>query len=213
MNYLAHLYLADDTPESLLGNLLGDFLRGVRVQDFPLEVQAGIRRHFQVDAFTDTHPVPLESRRRIAAPQRRFGGVLVDIFYDHFLARHWREFSSEPLEAFSQRAYAALASQETLLPERLRHALPRMREEDWLASYREVEGVRTTLRRLSRRLRREHDLAAGVDELIRSYAALEADFRRFFPELVRSVRGEPSASALRTPVVDSREPNGQLAQW
>jgi acyl carrier protein phosphodiesterase len=202
LNYLAHLYLADDTPESLLGNLLGDFLKGARVEDFPAEVQVGIRRHFQVDAFTDVHPIPLESRRRIAPPQRRYGGVLVDIFYDHFLTRHWREFSPEPLEAFTARAYAAFASQEALLPERLRHALPRMREEDWLGSHREVDGVRNTLRRLSRRLRREHDLAAGADELVRSYAELEADFRLFFPDLVRSVRGEPPASASREAVVD-----------
>lgn len=213
MNYLAHLYLADNTPQSLLGNLLGDFLKGARVEDFPLEIQAGIRRHFQVDVFTDAHPVPLESRRRIAPPQRRFGGVLVDVFYDHFLARHWREFSPEPLDAFTARTYAALGSQEALLPERLRHALPRMREEDWLGSYREVDGVRNTLRGLARRLRREHDLAAGAEELVRHYAELEADFRLFFPDLVRSVRAEAPPAAGGQAVVDCGRPHGQLAQW
>lgn len=200
MNYLAHLYLADEDPESIVGNLLGDFLRGTRPEAFSPAVQAGIRRHFRVDAFTDDHPTPRLSRSRIGPERRRYGGVLVDIFYDHFLARHWSEFHPEPLDRFTARCYRALQEYEAHLPERLRLALPHMVEHDWLGSYRDVEGIARTLTRLSRRVRRENplNLAEGAQDLVRRYDAFEADFRAFFPELVREIR---PASEGRSPVV------------
>jgi acyl carrier protein phosphodiesterase len=152
-----------------------------------------------VDRFTDAHPIPRASRNRIGPERRRYGGVLVDVFYDHFLARHWSEFHPEPLDRFTARCYAALRAHEPVLPERLRLALPHMVEHDWLGSYREVDGIALTLARLSRRVRRENPLAGGAEELIRHYDALEADFRAFLPDLVREVRGESAGPPLLPP--------------
>lgn len=188
MNYLGHLYLADGTPESLLGNLLGDFLKGVSLEQFPDPVRRGIQQHLRVDAFTDSHPLFRRSRARVQPPHRRYAGVLVDVFYDHFLARHWHEYSPVPLPTFAGEFYTVLEAHQALLPEPLRRMAPRMAAEDWLCSYARLDGIDRTLRRLSRRLSRENGLGEAIVELEREYAALETDFRGFFPDLIAHVR-------------------------
>lgn len=184
MNYLAHLFLADGSPESLIGNLLGDFLRGVDRTQYSEAIQQGIRLHHEVDRFADSHVVFARSRNRLRPPYRRYAGVLVDIFYDHFLAAHWASFSHERLEDFSQRVYEALAANDEILPVRLRRMLPYMVSEDWLTSYRAQEEIDRTLRRLSRRLKRENPLPTAVCQLEEHYGELEVDFLSFFPELI-----------------------------
>src|ERR1051325_10142199 len=103
MNYLAHLFLAEDDPESLLGNLLGDFVKGAKKDDYPDSIRRGIELHRKVDRFTDAHRVVRSSLSLISPARRRFAGVLVDIFYDHLLAKDWQIYSSVPLATFSQK--------------------------------------------------------------------------------------------------------------
>jgi acyl carrier protein phosphodiesterase len=188
LNYLAHLFLSDPHPESLVGNLLGDFARGVDLSGFSPRIQAGVALHFRVDGFTDAHPVVLESKRRIAAPHRRYAGVLVDIFYDHFLAVDWHLYAPMALDAFTGDAYRALAAHGPILPERMARTCAAMAAGDWLGSYREVESIDLVLRRMSRRLRRENDLGTGAAALRASYEPLREDFHRFFPELLAFAR-------------------------
>jgi acyl carrier protein phosphodiesterase len=188
MNYLAHLYLAGSEPEALLGALMGDFVKGVLDQRYPAAVTRALALHRRIDTFTDAHPVTAASRARISPERRRFAGVIVDLSYDHFLARHWDEHAREPLDAFTDRVYALLAQHHALLPERLRSIAPRMAQANWLASYARVESIHATLDHMSLRLKRENRLAGAGAELEANYAALEADFRAFFPDLVRFAR-------------------------
>ncbi len=190
MNFLAHLYLADNTPESLLGNMLGDFVDGDFRQRYSPEICRGIMLHRQVDKYTDSHPVFLRSTRRLNNRYRLMRGLIMDIFYDHFLARYWEEYSPEPLETFSQRVYRIFEEQAHLLPARLQQMLPIMVEGDWLLLYREIEGIRWVMRGMSNRLSRPNPLADSVEELQRCYAGLEADFREFFPLLIKFVEQE-----------------------
>ncbi len=192
MNYLAHLFLSDGSDESLVGNLLGDFLRGVDRAQYSEAIRQGIRLHHEVDRFTDSHELFARSRNRLQPPYRRYAGVLIDIYYDHFLAAHWTRFSRETLEHFSQAAYGILTAHEAILPERLRRMLPYMVSEDWLTSYRTREGVDRTLRRLSRRLTRENPLSTAVCQLDEHYGELQEDFLGFFPRLIEfaKTRGE-----------------------
>jgi len=184
MNYLAHLYLAEQSREGLLGSLLGDFVKGRIGNEFTPGVRRGIRLHRRIDAFTDAHPVHLQSRNRMSASRRRFAGIIVDVCYDHFLGAQWDEFSSESLEAFSARVYDVLLTDRDALPERLQRIAPRMADEDWLGSYARLDNVGRTLDGISRRLRRENRLAGALVEVERNYADLAADFRAFFPELI-----------------------------
>lgn len=185
MNYLAHLRLSPPEPDWWVGSLLADFSRGVDLTAFSPAVRKAVTLHFRLDAFTDAHPVVRESKARIRPPHRRYAGVLVDVFYDHFLARLWEDYSEVPLATFASRVYAALAEREALLPERMRRACAAMISDDWLRSYCEVSGIDAALRRMSRRLTRENHLDTGAEALRAEYEALEDDFRRFFPEALR----------------------------
>lgn len=183
MNYLAHLYLSDGTSAGLTGGLLGDFMHGVDLSTFPADVREGVLRHRAIDAFTDAHPVARRSRSRISPAFSRFSGILIDVFYDHFLARHWARFSDQPLLEFSRQVYAALWEHEAVLPPRLRSILARMAEQNWLTGYAEVENIGRALAGLERRLRRASNLSNALDELTRQRDTLEADFLEFFPQL------------------------------
>jgi len=156
-----------------------------------------LAQHRAVDRFTDTHPVVRSSRARVAPPHRRFAGILVDMYFDHFLARHWDDYADEPLDTFTARVYAALLAHEARLPERLRRIAPSMAQRDWLGSYRHVEVVHAALDRVGERLKRGNALLGAGAALMPHYAALEADFRVFFPELVRFARGHGQPVAGR----------------
>ena len=187
MNYLAHLLLAENSPESRIGNLLGDFVKG-DLQKYKTcyteGIIKGVKTHRKVDNFTDTHRIYIRSKRRINSSNKRFSGIIIDICYDHFLANHWSVFSNEKLEDFIDNIYELLLENNEILPIRLQQGLPRMIAENWLGSYKTLEGVDLTFARIARRLKRENNLATALDELIDNYAEIESDFLSFFPELI-----------------------------
>lgn len=203
MNYLAHLFLAGPEPESLLGALMGDFVKGVLDQRYPAAITRALALHRRIDSFTDAHPVTAASRARISPERRRFAGIMVDLFYDHFLALHWDQHAREPLDAFTARVYALLKEHDAVLPERLRSIAPGMARSDWLASYARVESIHAALDRMSLRLKRQNRLAGAGLELEANYAALETDFHAFFPDLVRFA--QTSREALATQHTQSEE--------
>jgi acyl carrier protein phosphodiesterase len=183
MNWLAHLFLSEPTPAFRVGNLLPDFVGVSALAGLPAAFQAGIRVHRQIDAFTDAHPIFRQSVARLRPPFRRFGGPLVDVFYDHFLARDWERYAGLPLTEFAAEFYGSFEGLREAIPPEAMVALERMRADNWLCSYRELAGVEETFRRMSQRLRRPFDLAPAAAALERDYAAFEADFAAFFPEL------------------------------
>lgn len=185
MNYLAHLLLADGSPQTLVGGLLGDFAKGLDLSSLPAAMREALLAHRRIDAFTDAHETVRRSRARISPGFSRFAGILVDVFYDHFLAVHWTAYSHESLGSFSRRVYAALRLHEALLPARLARVLPRMEAEDWLGGYAEIGNIAHALEGLQRRMKRPTRLASALSELEAGYAGLAQDFALFFPQLRR----------------------------
>lgn len=190
MNWLAHLLLSEPTPEFRLGNLLPDFIPPTAIAALPEEFRRGAACHRRIDAFTDAHPVVRRSRARIAATHRRYSGILVDIFYDHVLAREWTEYAAQPFEDFLAEFRAAAVRHGPTLPDEMQRPLARMREDDWLGGYRELAGIERALARLSCRLRRPVELAAATADLAAHYDGFSADLAEFFPELCAHVRAE-----------------------
>ncbi|MCQ4345989.1 ACP phosphodiesterase [Pseudomonas stutzeri] len=182
MNYLAHLHLGGPRPGQLLGSLYGDFVKGPLDGRFAPEVEAAIRLHRRIDAFTDRHPAVRVAVARFPAERRRYAGILLDLFFDHCLASRWDDYADEPLQCFSARVYAVLAT-ETELPGRLALIAPRMAEQDWLGGYREFAVLERVLANLQRRLSRPAALDGALAELERLYPWLLDDFRTFYPEL------------------------------
>lgn len=185
MNYLAHLYLSEPNEDALLGSLMGDFVKGPLDDRYGAAITHAIALHRKIDSFTDAHPVVKLSKSRISAERRRYAGIMVDMFYDHFLSKYWSEFSAEPLAAFTQRVYGVLERRRDIMPERLRRMAPLMAGEDWLGSYVEIDSIHTALDRVGRRLKRENRLLDSADELVGNYDRLEADFRAFLPEVLQ----------------------------
>lgn len=182
LNHLAHATLAGPSSVDIAANLMGDFVRGRLEHRFPPRLEAGLRLHRAVDAFSDGHAVHRRSRRRLEPPFRRFGGILVDMYFDHFLARHFETLRGRPLTAFTREVYEALEEHRDWLPPRLRALLPHWRRDDLLAGYADMEVLERALAGLSRRPSRENPLAEGTDPLRAQYRAFEADFLAFFPE-------------------------------
>ena len=198
MNFLAHLRLGPHEPQPALGGLLGDFVKGpVAAIELPDAVRKGIWLHRSIDAFTDRHPVVARSKARVTDERRRYAGIMVDMFYDHLLARHWNHFTDQSLTAFTGRMYNAVLAQQALMPERARRVLVRMAEEDWLCSYAELDNLHMALNNMARRLRPGNRLPGAVDELEREYGRFEADFLAFMPEVIDFAAAQ--ATALRDP--------------
>ena len=187
MNYLAHLYLAGNDPDAVIGSLLGDFVKG-RVD--PLRSPAlrhAIMQHRRIDAFTDAHPLVRRSKRRIRPEFRRYAGILVDVFYDHFLATEWRSYAEVPLEDFAAYVYDQVSRHLPTLPSRMQRSMHYMVATDLLTSYRTVDGIERSLRGIASRLRRPSRLGESVSELEGGYLELRDDFTEFFPQLIRFV--------------------------
>ncbi|MEO7100157.1 MAG: ACP phosphodiesterase [Luteolibacter sp.] len=189
MNWLAHLHLSDPAPATRIGNLLPDILRVPELLLVSQEFAAGIRHHQAIDAYTDNHPVFRESTRRIDPPLRKYGAILVDVFYDHFLACNWSDYSVVPLEAFVADFHTSIDGFRDRLPEQAYARLAGIRDEGWLLSYRQIEGITSALGRISQRLRRPADLSPAVDELVARYDDFAGDFRKFYPQLAANVEG------------------------
>ncbi len=182
MNYLAHLHLGGQRPGQLLGSLYGDFVKGRLQGQFDPEVEAAIALHRRIDVFTDRHPLVDIALGRFSETRRRYAGIVLDVFFDHCLARDWTLYADRPLEQFTADVYHVL-SRERQLPERLAKIAPHMVANDWLGSYREFEVLEQVLRGISRRLTRPEELAGAMAELRRLYEPLSEDFSLFYPQL------------------------------
>jgi acyl carrier protein phosphodiesterase len=184
MNYLAHFHLAGEDPELLAGGLLGDFLRGPVPEDLSPGLRLGVLLHRRIDAFTDAHPVTARSRGRFQPPFRRYAGILVDLFYDHCLARDWSAHAPAPLAEFARAVYARLHARQAEWPPLMQRGIAYMIANDLLCSYGELEGVGRALRGISGRLRRANPLADALPELECHAEGLAEDFAAFFPDVV-----------------------------
>jgi acyl carrier protein phosphodiesterase len=187
MNWLAHVFLSEPDVEFQLGNLLADVVRGPQRDSMSANFIRGAACHKAIDAFTDAHPIVKRSRARLGSERRRFSGVLVDVFYDYFLARNFERYSSIALDTYTSAFYAGVKAHPIALPPDAQLMLERIMRYDLLASYARVDGVERALSRISTylnsRWRKQFYLERGVADLLAHEAALAADFHEFFPAL------------------------------
>jgi acyl carrier protein phosphodiesterase len=189
LNYLAHLLLAEDNSLSRVGNLLGDFVPGrPEALKLPLRVVQGIVRHRAIDRFADEHPVTARLKILVAPERRRFAGVIVDLVHDHFLTRHWEDYSQHPLREFIDTCNQALRDHFELLPPALADTLEERITDDWLGHYGTDEGLDGVFYRVSLRHPGFAPLCGSLDDLRRHRGEFEAGFREFFPALQAWVR-------------------------
>lgn len=176
MNFLAHAVLAERTPALLVGGVIGDWIKGALPAGLPADLAQGVALHRAIDSFVETHPAFRCSRARISPERRRYAGVLVDIFYDHVLARDWVRFHPAHLPSYCQSVYRQIEFRLDQLPESAGFAMRLMAREDWLQSYAELDGIADVLSRMAQRARRPNPLAGGEAEFLADPAGFTADF-------------------------------------
>jgi len=185
MNFLAHLYLSGDSPKIRVGNFIGDFVKGKNLTDrFDTDIAKGIALHREIDWFTDRHSVVKQSKDRLRPKYRHYSGVIVDIFYDHFLAKNWEKYSADFLPDYAEECYSVIQQHDAILPEEVKYMLPYMINGNWLVNYSKLEGIQKALSGMARRTRFESKMEESVADLRESYEDFKNEFEIFFPDLI-----------------------------
>lgn len=183
MNYLAHIYLSGDNDLMKIGNFMADGIRGNTYLDFPEEIKKGILLHRAIDTFTDAHPIYRQSKHRLHEKYGHYAGVIMDIVYDHFLAKNWKTYSNESLEDYTARFYQSLKDSYTLLTEKTKNMLPYMIGRNWLVSYGTLAGLEMILFQMDHRTKNRAHMQEAIVELQEYYTETENEFTLFFAEL------------------------------
>ena len=190
MNFLAHAHLSGNNDQLLIGNFIGDSVKGKDFNHFPEAVRQGVILHRQIDSFTDSHQVFKNSQEIIRPVHGRYSGIVVDIFYDHFLALHWNRFEKSNLSDFANHVYALLTSNFEILPERTKRLLPYLVAQNWLLGYANFDGLEQVFYGMDRRTQNTSGMRNSVYTLKEFYVVLEKDFFEFYPQLQRYVSAE-----------------------
>lgn len=183
MNYLAHIYLSDNNDLIKIGNFIADGIHGKNLELFHPEITKGIVLHRAIDTFTDAHPIFRQSTKRLHGKYHHFSGIIVDVFYDHFLAKNWINYSNEKLEIYIDNFYQSLNQNYSFLTDRAKKIVPYMIEQNWLLSYQKTEGIERILTQMDNRIQNNSNMRFSVIELHDYYSEFEMEFTVFFKEL------------------------------
>jgi len=184
MNYLAHIYLSGDNDLVTIGNFIADGIKGKDYKTYSRDIQIGILLHRHIDTYTDAHKTVRLSTKRLHANYGHYSGVIVDILYDHFLAKNWSRYSNVPLDEYTNIFYSSLENHYQILPLRIQKILPYMLKDNWLLSYASINGISKVLDGMNRRTKNRSGMDKAVKELELFYKEFELEFTSFFDELI-----------------------------
>lgn len=184
MNFLAHLYLSGEDEEIIVGNFIADHVKGNALNKFKDEIKDGIYLHRAIDAFTDSHPIFIQSKNRLAPNYRKYAGVITDMFYDHFLSAFWQNYSSEEIDSYTSRMYRIVMKRFFILPLKTQRILPFMAKDNWLKAYGTSEGISRALNGMAKRTPFESGMENATTDLEKDYTLYKQEFEAFFPKLV-----------------------------
>lgn len=183
MNFLGHFYLSKNDPGLLIGNYIADFVKGKKYLDYPDAISKGIIMHRNIDFFTDGHEMFRKGKKRLFPIYRHYSSVIMDMYYDHFLARFWGDYSQINLEDFSKSVYETIQENWEYLPEKSKYMFPYMKNGNWLLRYSTTMGIDQSLNGMSRRLNNNSKLELAVNQLHEYYDEYKSEFESFMPEL------------------------------
>jgi acyl carrier protein phosphodiesterase len=188
MNYLAHFFLSNENENLILGNLLADSMNGrldsPQYQQFESEIIDGIKLHREIDFFTDNNIIVKQSIRRLQPKYHKYSGVIVDMYYDHLLAKNWNQYSNTPLELYSARVYSIFENNKEIIPFKLNRVVHSMTTRDWLSNYRFEENLKWAFAGLAKRAKFDSKMELAYDDLIENYREFSEEFSAFFPQII-----------------------------
>lgn len=183
MNFLAHLYLSGNNTKVMIGNLIADHIKGNKFNYLPKEVQKGVVIHRKIDHYTDTHNVVKKSKRRLHKRYGHYDGIIVDIFYDYFLAKNWQKYSQIPLDIYTKSVYKLLMQNIKILPEQTKKILPYMIRQNWLYNYQFLNGIEAVLYEMNIRTQGKSKMNLAINDLRSFETDFQSDFFFFFKDL------------------------------
>ena len=184
MNYLAHLLLSGNNSSCVIGNFIGDEVKGSAYLRYPPGIAVGIRLHRSIDTFTDSHPIVKLSKKRLQPIHGKFSGVVLDVFYDYFLCKNWDSYCNQDLKSFIEETYCLLQYNRYIMPKISQIILDKMVEDDWIGSYCNIDGIDRALKGLSRRTRYKNSMGEAITELNKYEDLFNEDFNRYFPDII-----------------------------
>lgn len=185
MNYLAHIYLSGDNDLVKIGNFMADSIKGKNYKNYEKDIQVGILLHRNIDTFTDAHPTVRQSTKRLHEKYSHYSSVIVDILYDHFLAKNWANYCNVSLEDYTDDFYASVTEHFEILPLRIQKMMPYMMTDNWLLSYASLDGIARVLEGMNRRTKHRSGMNRAIDDLEFFYTEFETEFTSFFDELIQ----------------------------
>jgi acyl carrier protein phosphodiesterase len=188
LNFLAHQYLSFGDEAIMVGNFIADTVKGRQIEEYPADIQKGIRLHRLIDDFTDTHRLVLETRKHLYPYFSKYAAVVQDVYYDHFLAIDWQHYHPKSLPDFAQSVYRTLNGSKIHMNERAARTLHYMELQNWLANYASTDGIDRTLKGMASRARFASNMQNGIAPLKAHFHEMKSEFDAFFPELELAVR-------------------------
>ncbi len=185
MNYLAHIYLSGENELVTIGNFIADGIKGQSYKKYPVPIQMGILLHRHIDSFTDSHDIVRQSTKRLHEKYGHYSGIIVDILYDHFLAKNWSTYCDIPLKTYVENFYSSLETHYDLLPLRIQKMMPYMMTDNWLLSYATLDGISRVLEGMNRRTKNRSGMDQAILELKQFYEEFETEFSIFFDALIQ----------------------------
>ena len=183
MNFLAHIYLSGNDDLVTIGNFMADGIKGKKYLKYSEGIQKGILIHRWIDSYTDSHPITKQSTKRLHQKYGHYSGVIVDILYDHFLAKNWKNYHDQPLDQYVNDFYTLLKNNHELLTSRIQKMMIPMMKQNWLLSYATLEGIGTVLYNMNIRIKNRVPMDEAIEDLKEHYDAFEEEFTAFFEEL------------------------------
>ncbi len=184
MNFLAHIYLSGEYDSIKIGNFIADGIRGKKYLEYPEDIQKGIILHRAIDTFTDKHKIVRQSTKRLHEKYGHYSGIIVDLFYDYYLAKNWSAYSNIPLDTYVTSFYTLLQTHYDILPARYKKMLPYMIKDNWLLNYGNIEGMSRVLDGMNRRTKNKSKMNFAILELEKYHDEFENEFTSFFDELI-----------------------------
>lgn len=187
MNYLAHIYLSGINDEIIIGNFIGDYVKGQDYNHYKPGIKKGILLHRRIDSFTDKHKIVIQSKSYFVPGYHKYAGIIIDILYDHFLVMNWDKFSPEPLESFKENLFDCLKKNYAILPERVQFFLPSFIKNDWVGVYSTIEGIVLVLSRMAMRTTLPDHSEFAREVIHKYYIQLESEFLTYFPDIIKYI--------------------------
>jgi len=184
MNFLGHFYLSMHDEELLIGNFIADFVKGKKYVEYPDKIAHGILMHREIDSFTDSHECVRSSKKRLWDGYRHYSSVLIDVYYDHYLANQWNKYHHSSLAAFAEWVYGTIYAYKEVIPPMAQYVYGYMSKHNWLVRYAELNGIDSTLKGMSKRTKYASGLEKGVEDLKKHYNDFQDEFNSFFASAI-----------------------------